>query len=123
MAAGITTHVLDVSTGKPAAGMQIELFDTTTQPPTLIARTRTNRDGRTDAPILPAAQARAGSFELRFLGRRLLSHAGCLRRCRSRALHRLGRDTALPCAAALFAMELRDLSRELNMDRGKHIHL
>jgi hypothetical protein len=58
MAAGITTHVLDVALGKPAAGMQIELFDVGTQPPTLIARTRTNRDGRTDSPILPAAQAR-----------------------------------------------------------------
>ncbi|MFM0325971.1 hydroxyisourate hydrolase [Caballeronia glebae] len=66
MAAGITTHVLDVALGKPAAGMQIELFDIGTQPPTLLARTRTNRDGRTDSPILPATQARAGSFELRF---------------------------------------------------------
>jgi len=66
MAAGITTQVLDVALGKPAAGMQIELFDIGSEPPTLLARTRTNRDGRTDSPILPAAQARAGNFELRF---------------------------------------------------------
>jgi len=49
MAAGITTHVLDVALGQPAAGMQIELFDVATQPPTLLARTRTNRDGYANA--------------------------------------------------------------------------
>ncbi len=66
MAAGIATHVLDVALGKPAAGMQIELFDLSTQPPTRLNSMKTNRDGRTDTPILPADQARAGSFELRF---------------------------------------------------------
>ncbi|WP_179403852.1 hydroxyisourate hydrolase [Burkholderia guangdongensis] len=66
MAAGITTHVLDVSTGKPAAGMQVELFDLSAQPPKLVARMKTTHDGRTETPILPPAQARAGSFELRF---------------------------------------------------------
>ncbi|MDR5781030.1 hydroxyisourate hydrolase [Caballeronia sp. LZ065] len=66
MAAGITTHVLDVALGKPAAGMQIELYDMAMQPPTLIARMQTNRDGRTDTPILPSDKARAGDFELRF---------------------------------------------------------
>ncbi|MCO5398841.1 hydroxyisourate hydrolase [Ralstonia soli] len=64
--AGISTHVLDVSVGKPVAGMRIELFDMSTQPPKLINRTQTNGDGRTDAPMLPAAQARTGEFELRF---------------------------------------------------------
>ncbi|GAB3625340.1 5-hydroxyisourate hydrolase [Pandoraea terrae] len=63
---GISTHVLDVSTGKPVSGMQIELYDLGTQPPTLLARTRTNGDGRTDAPMLPPNQARTGDFELRF---------------------------------------------------------
>jgi 5-hydroxyisourate hydrolase len=64
--AGISTHVLDVSLGRPVAGMQVELFDLAAQPPRLIARTRTNQDGRTDAPMLPPAQARTGEFELRF---------------------------------------------------------
>jgi 5-hydroxyisourate hydrolase len=64
--AGISTHVLDVSLGRPVAGMQVELFDVATQPPRLIVRTRTNSDGRTDAPMLPPAQARTGEFELRF---------------------------------------------------------
>ncbi|SDD12097.1 5-hydroxyisourate hydrolase [Cupriavidus sp. YR651] len=64
--AGISTHVLDVSLGKPIAGMQIELFDIAAQPPKMITRARTNADGRTDSPMLPAAQARTGEFELRF---------------------------------------------------------
>lgn len=64
--AGISTHVLDVSFGKPIAGMLIELFDTATQPPKLLKSARTNNDGRTDTPMLPAAQARIGQFELRF---------------------------------------------------------
>jgi len=64
--AGISTHVLDVSLGKPVAGMRIELFDMGVQPPKLITRAQTNADGRTDTPMLPAAQARTGEFELRF---------------------------------------------------------
>ena len=33
---------------------------------TVVARTRTNADGRTDAPLIAAADARAGVFELSF---------------------------------------------------------
>jgi 5-hydroxyisourate hydrolase len=63
---GITTHVLDITTGRPAIGLAIELYDVATEPPTLLNKTSTNPDGRTDAPILPAASARTGQFELRF---------------------------------------------------------
>jgi 5-hydroxyisourate hydrolase len=63
---GITTHLLDIATGRPLAGVQVELYDVATDPPTLLNKTRTNPDGRTDAPMLPAASARTGQFELRF---------------------------------------------------------
>src|ERR1700761_9597622 len=63
---GITTHVLDITTGKPAAGLQVELYDMATDPPTLLNKPKTNPDGRTDAPICPGASARPGQFELRF---------------------------------------------------------
>ena len=63
---GITTHVLDITTGRPLSGLQVELYDVATDPPTLLNKTRTNPDGRTDTPILPAASARTGQFELRF---------------------------------------------------------
>ena len=65
--AGLTTHVLDTVHGKPAAGVAVELYELGSDGArALIAQTRTNADGRTDAPLIPAAQARAGQFELCF---------------------------------------------------------
>lgn len=64
--AGISTHVLDITTGRPLAGLEVELYDVTTEPPTRLRQTRTNADGRTDAPMLAANEARTGQFELRF---------------------------------------------------------
>ena len=64
--AGISTHVLDLTTGKPIAGVPIELYDLSVNPPKLLTRTVSNVDGRTDAPVLPSDAARAGQFELRF---------------------------------------------------------
>ncbi|MDR3065650.1 MAG: hydroxyisourate hydrolase [Comamonas sp.] len=64
--AGISTHVLDLTTGRPIAGMRVELYDVSQPPALCLNSTRTNADGRTDAPMLPAAAARTGDFELRF---------------------------------------------------------
>jgi 5-hydroxyisourate hydrolase len=65
--AGLTTHVLDITRGKPAAGVLIELHalgdDGARR---LVASVRSNADGRTDAPLIAAAEARAGTFELSF---------------------------------------------------------
>lgn len=63
---GISTHVLDITNGRPLAGLQVELYDMATHPPTRLNSTRTNADGRTDAPVLAAKDARTGHFELRF---------------------------------------------------------
>ena len=52
---GITTHVLDITTGRPLVGLKVDLYDVATTPPTRLNSTRTNADGRTDAPMLPAA--------------------------------------------------------------------
>jgi len=60
--AGLSTHVLDLTTGRPAAGMAIELR----QHGQLLKRAVTNRDGRTDAPLLDAAEMRVGEFEIVF---------------------------------------------------------
>ncbi|MGH1481488.1 MAG: hydroxyisourate hydrolase [Geminicoccales bacterium] len=66
MAGCLTTHVLDTSRGRPAAGLLIELFridgDRRTKPNTKT----TNEDGRTDAPILPEDAFETGSYELLF---------------------------------------------------------
>ena len=65
--AGLTTHVLDTVNGRPAAGVEIELFELGADGlRTRIAHTRTNADGRVDVPLISAAEARAGRFELEF---------------------------------------------------------
>jgi 5-hydroxyisourate hydrolase len=65
--AGLTTHVLDVTSGRPAAGVRLELYELSAgSERKLIADVLTNADGRTDKPLVSADQARAGEFELIF---------------------------------------------------------
>ena len=65
--AGLTTHVLDTTRGRPAAGVTIELHALSPDGSReLVVRTQTNGDGRTDAPLIAPAEARAGVFELSF---------------------------------------------------------
>ncbi len=56
----LTTHVLDLAAGRPAAGVAITLL----RGEEVVARAVTNADGRTDAPLLDALEA--GEYELRF---------------------------------------------------------
>ena len=60
----LTTHVLDTASGKPAAGMAVDLMDCGTE--MLITTILTNSDGRADAPLLSAETMRPGCYELRF---------------------------------------------------------
>jgi len=65
--AGLTTHVLYTARGRPASGVAIELHALAADGArTLIASATTNADGRTDAPLIGAAEARVGVFELTF---------------------------------------------------------
>ena len=70
MAGRLTTHVLDTSQGRPAAGMRIELWrvggsgDGGTE--SLVTVAITNADGRTDAPMLVDDAFAVGEYELRF---------------------------------------------------------
>ena len=61
----LSTHVLDVTTGRPAAGMRIELWKNDGKH-TLLKAVTTNADGRTDAPLLAGAELVVGSYELIF---------------------------------------------------------
>ena len=65
MPAKLSTHVLDLTSGRPAAGMTIELWRRGPVP-TLLKTVTTNADGRTDGPLLDAATMAAGDYELVF---------------------------------------------------------
>jgi 2-oxo-4-hydroxy-4-carboxy-5-ureidoimidazoline decarboxylase len=58
----LSAHVLDTTRGRAAEGIRIELF----QEGVLIHEAVTNRDGRTDAPLLADGPLRIGRYELRF---------------------------------------------------------
>jgi 5-hydroxyisourate hydrolase len=64
--AGLSTHVLDNSRGGPASGVRIELFSLADGARKAMIATTTNADGRTDAPLIGAADARTGTYELVF---------------------------------------------------------
>lgn len=59
----LTTHVLDLAAGRPAAGMAVTLTDSSGRP---IVTARTNADGRIDRPLLEGADFRHGVYELTF---------------------------------------------------------
>jgi len=62
----ITTHVLDTANGKPGAGMKIELSVFEGQGWKHLKTVTTNKDGRTDEPLLEGEKLRAGSYQLLF---------------------------------------------------------
>jgi hydroxyisourate hydrolase len=61
----LSTHVLDLVSGRPAAGLRIELSRITPVPARLKSVV-TNADGRTDAPLLAAAELTEGTYQLEF---------------------------------------------------------
>ena len=63
----LTTHVLDTASGIPAAGVEIALYRLSGEGREKIAITRTNADGRTDAPLLGKGAMPTGEYELVFM--------------------------------------------------------
>ena len=66
MSGKLSTHVLDIATGMPAAGMVVGLWRLEAESRVLIKQTQTNADGRTSAPLLEGATMSAGLYELIF---------------------------------------------------------
>ena len=63
----LSTHVLDTHGGKPASGVTIELFELSAGGErSLIVRAMTNRDGRTDQPLMSGRPLPVARYELRF---------------------------------------------------------
>lgn len=63
----LTTHVLDTTRGGPAAGVRIDFsaFEGDGKA-RLLATLHTNRDGRTDQPVLDETAFAIGRYELAF---------------------------------------------------------
>jgi len=104
MGSGIlTTHVLDTASGNPAADLEVTLYSAGDWGLKELKRTRTNSDGRCDAPLLQGEEFKAGVYELHFA-------AGDY-------LRRVGND--LPAPAFLDLVPLRFGIA----DEGSHYHV
>jgi 2-oxo-4-hydroxy-4-carboxy-5-ureidoimidazoline decarboxylase len=63
----LSTHVLDTTSGKPAAGIVVELVELADLGAArVVARTVTNSDGRTDRPLIGGRPVPIGRYELNF---------------------------------------------------------
>lgn len=62
----LTTHVLDTSTGRPAAGLTLHLTRIEGEARTPLKTVATNADGRCDAPLLEGDAMAPGAYELAF---------------------------------------------------------
>ena len=63
----LTTHVLDLTTGKPAAALAIELWRHDGDHSAHLKTVQTNGDGRADGPLLEGVELELGTYELRFM--------------------------------------------------------
>ena len=62
----LTTHVLDLTRGLPAAGLGVTLSRLRADGRDTCCAVVTNADGRTDAPLLEGAALGPGRYELEF---------------------------------------------------------
>jgi 2-oxo-4-hydroxy-4-carboxy-5-ureidoimidazoline decarboxylase len=73
----LSTHVLDLHSGRPASGVSVELFELSEiRNARLVARARTNSDGRTDEPLIHKQPIPSGQYELRFAVEEYFSQQG-----------------------------------------------
>ena len=62
----LTTHVLDTARGRPASGMEIELWLLQGEDRKHLKTARTDDHGRTGEPLLEAEELLPGAYELVF---------------------------------------------------------
>lgn len=67
MTGKITTHVLDLSIGKPASGVWVELWQVEMENRfEFLQKNCTNDDGRLSSPLLEGLSMKKGIYEIRF---------------------------------------------------------
>ena len=62
----LTTHVLDVYSGKPGKGIKVELFYINGQERSKLNSIVLNSDGRSDGPLVEKDKFKNGKYELVF---------------------------------------------------------
>ncbi len=62
----LSTHVLDITQGKPGAGVTVQLYAVEAGVKTLLKTEVTNQDGRCTTPLLEGADFKIGCYELVF---------------------------------------------------------
>ncbi|HEY2433909.1 MAG TPA: hydroxyisourate hydrolase [Vicinamibacterales bacterium] len=62
----VSTHVLDTSAGRPAAGLCVQLLRIEGATATVLSSAETSPDGRVSALVPPAIDAGAGAYRLAF---------------------------------------------------------
>ena len=62
----LTTHVLDVFSGRPGKGIKVDLYIVENTKKEKINSTILNNDGRTDRPLIEGEKFKEGKYELVF---------------------------------------------------------
>ena len=62
----LTTHVLDVYSGKPGSGIKVDLFFINGEKKEMINSLVLNIDGRSDKPLVENEKFKSGKYELVF---------------------------------------------------------
>jgi len=62
----LSTHVLDITSGRPGAGVAVSLYVVEPGQRRLLRQVLTNADGRCEQPLLAGEDLRAGRYELVF---------------------------------------------------------
>ena len=63
----LTTHVLDVYSGKPGKGIKVDLFFINGEKKEKINALVLNNDGRSDQPLVEKEKFKLGKYELFFI--------------------------------------------------------
>jgi 5-hydroxyisourate hydrolase len=66
MSGKLSTHVLDIAKGRPAAGLKIQLWRIEDSERQLLKEAITNQDGRTETALLLGDDLKPGVYELVF---------------------------------------------------------